>query len=81
MKNCCFRGRLILTWRPDRDSSKRRATDGLPPVLVSNMDRLARERLDAASAARDIRVMSGHARILATTTTIPLGGMSGGRAR
>jgi hypothetical protein len=45
------------------------------------MDRLARERLDAASAARDIRVMSGHARILATTTTIPLGGMSGGRAR
>jgi len=43
--------------------------------------RLARERLDAASAARDIRAMSGYARILATTSTIPLGGMSGGRAR
>jgi len=43
--------------------------------------RLARERLDAAAAVRDIRTMSGCARIVATTTTIPFGGMSGGRAR
>jgi hypothetical protein len=43
--------------------------------------RLARERLDAAAAVRDIPIMSGYARIVATTTTIPLGGMSGGRAR
>ena len=42
---------------------------------------LARERLDAAAAVRDIRVMSGCARIVATTTSIPFGGMSGGRAR
>jgi hypothetical protein len=42
---------------------------------------LARERLDVAAAVRDIPVMSGYARIVATTTTTPLGGMSGGRAR
>ena len=39
------------------------------------------QKLDAAAAVRDIRVMSGCARIVATTTTIPFGGMSGGRAR
>ncbi|MBV8505776.1 MAG: hypothetical protein JOZ11_08225 [Alphaproteobacteria bacterium] len=43
--------------------------------------RLARERLDAAAAVRNIRVMSGCVQIVAATITIPFGGMSGGRVR
>src|SRR5215469_3801427 len=42
-RNCCFRSRLISTWRPDRKPSMRPATDGLPPGLNSNLAPALRE--------------------------------------
>jgi hypothetical protein len=53
----------------------------LPDGLECRGAKPERGRLDAAAAVRDIPFMIGCARIVATTTTIPLGGMSGGRAR
>src|SRR5215472_3103830 len=42
-RNCCFRSRLISTWRPDCKPSMRPATDGLPPALNSNLAPALRE--------------------------------------
>jgi hypothetical protein len=62
-----------------KSARTRRSSDGRLPRHSRNTGCGA--ALDAPGAPGDICGMSGSARILVATTTIPLGGMPGGRAR